>query len=148
MREHEVVLDSILLRRLGEALDRPGVVLASLFGSQVAGTPGPLSDVDVAVWLDPGLNQAERLRARLDLQAAAEGVLGERRVDLVVLNDAPPLLQNRAARGRLTLVERDSRARVRLEADALIRFLDTAPLRSELANGLASRLAEGRFGRP
>ncbi|MDP9188495.1 MAG: nucleotidyltransferase domain-containing protein [Actinomycetota bacterium] len=148
MREYQGVLDSALLDRLGEALDQPGVVLASLFGSQVAGKPGPLSDVDVAVWLDPGLQASERLDARLRLLTAAEGVLGERSVDLVVLNDAPPLLQNRASRGRLKLVERDPRARVRLESEALIRFLDTEPLRAELATGLSRRLEEGRFGRP
>lgn len=148
MREHQGVLDSALLRRLGDVLDQPGVVLASMFGSQVGGTPGPLSDVDVAVWLDPGLRPSERLDARLRLLAAAEEVLGARSVDLVVLNDAPPLLQNRASRGRLKLVERDPQARVRLESEALIRFLDTEPLRAELATGLANRLEEGRFGRP
>lgn len=142
-----VVLDQALLQRLGAAFDRPGVVFASVFGSQASGSAGPLSDIDVAVWLDPDLGARERLDARLRLLAAAEAILGDASVDLVILNDAPPLLQNRAGRRRLQLVDRDPRARVRLEADALVRYLDTAPLRAELARGTAHRLEERRFGR-
>jgi hypothetical protein len=80
--------------------------------------------------------------------AAAAKALHTDEVDLVILNDAPPLLQHRAMRARLPLVERRPKARVRLEADALLRYLDTKPLREELARGLQKRLAEGRFGRP
>jgi predicted nucleotidyltransferase len=132
---------------LGKAMDVPSVIAAFLIGSQATGRAGPLSDHDVAVWLDPGLGPRERLAMRLRLLAAGEAVVGDGALDLVVLNDAPPLLQNRAGRDRIELVERDRRARVLLEADALVRYLDTAPLRAELAAGLAHRLEEGRFGR-
>jgi uncharacterized protein len=141
-------IDPSLLRALTDALDQPGVVAASLIGSRAMGSAGPLSDHDVAVWLDPKLSPGERLDLRLRLLAAGEALLGEGKLDLVVLNDAPPLLQNRAGRDRIVLVERDTPARVRFESDALVRFLDTAPLRAELAAGLASRLEEDRFGRP
>jgi predicted nucleotidyltransferase len=107
-----------------------------------------MSDIDVAVWLDSSIDRAERLAVRLRLAAAAQEALGTTDVDLVILNDAPPLLQHRARRRRVPLVERDPRSRVRLEADALVRYLDTAPLRAELARGLEHRFEEGRFGRP
>ena len=139
--------DPSLLSALKKAMDVPSVVAAFLIGSQVAGKAGPLSDYDVAVWLDTGLGPQERLDLRLRLLAAGEAVVGDGALDLVVLNDAPPLLQNRAGRNRIELVERDRRARVLLEADALIRYLDTAPLRAELAAGLAHRLEEGTYGR-
>jgi len=45
------------------------------------------------------------------------------------------------------LIERDPRARVRFEARAMLDYLDTKPLRDELARGLRHRLEEGRFGR-
>lgn len=139
--------DPSLLRALRDAMDMPNVVSAFLIGSQATGNVGPLSDHDVAVWLDPGLGPRERFDLRLRLLAAGEAVVGDGALDLVVLNDAPPLLQNRAGRDRIGLVERDRRARILLEADALVRYLDTAPLRAELAAGLAHRLEEGSFGR-
>jgi uncharacterized protein len=143
-----VVVDTEALARLASALDIEPVVSAELFGSHASGRPGPLSDVDVAVWLDPELDSAERFAARLRLMDSAAAALGTEEVDLVVLNDAAPLLQHRARRGAIRLVDRDASSRVRFEADALVRYLDTAPLREEFARGLKHRLEEGRFGRP
>jgi predicted nucleotidyltransferase len=142
-----VRLDPAAKDRLAEALDLDGVVAASLFGSQATGTAGPLSDVDVAVWLDPALDASARLDLRLKLSTAAARAVGSEDVDVVVLNDASPLLQHRAQRSGVPLVERDRGARVRLESRALLDYLDTKPLREELARGVRDRIAEGRFGR-
>jgi hypothetical protein len=68
-------------------------------------------------------------------------------VDVVVLNDASPLLVQRARQSGVLLVDRDPRMRIRLETRALIEYLDTKPLRDELARGTRNRLAEDRFGR-
>jgi predicted nucleotidyltransferase len=43
-----VAFDDAARARLSTALDRNGVVVAYLFGSQATGRAGPLSDVDVA----------------------------------------------------------------------------------------------------
>ncbi len=134
--------------RLAAAFERDGVVAAMLFGSQALGTAGPLSDVDIAVWADPGLDRAERFDLRLELIAAATAALGTEEVDLVVLNHAPPLLRHRALRDSVRLVDRDPRSRVRLETWAILDYLDTKPLRELLGAAALSRLSEGRFGRP
>jgi predicted nucleotidyltransferase len=135
------------LRRLAGVLDRENVVAAFVVGSQATGRVGPLSDVDLAVWADPELEPGARFELGLALGAAATRVLGTDEVDLVVLNDAPPLLQHRAMRERLPLVVRDEAARVRLETRALLDYLDTAPLRELAAAALRRRLEEGSFGR-
>lgn len=140
-------LDDATRTRLAAALDREGVVSVALFGSQAEGSAGPLSDVDLAVWLDPELSVSARLDARLELASAAADALGGTEVDLVILNDASPLLRHRARRGAVLLVDRNPRTRVRLEAGALVDYLDTQPLRDELDRGLHNRMAEGRFGR-
>jgi predicted nucleotidyltransferase len=140
-------LDDRVLGRLGDALDRDGVVAVSLVGSQARGQVAPLSDIDLGVWHDPGLDSAARLRLRLDLAAAAVSALGTEEVDVVLLNGATPLLRHRAIRDGRRLVERDPKARVRFEARALLDYLDTKPLRDELARGQRHRLEEGRFGR-
>jgi predicted nucleotidyltransferase len=133
--------------RLARALDRDHVVAGMLFGSQATGRAGPLSDIDIAVWLDPDL-PGERLAAlRSELALGAVEALGTDEVDVVVLNAAPPLLRHRALKGGARLLDRDPRARIRLETTALLDYLDTAPLRDTLAAGRRRRIEEGRFGR-
>lgn len=140
-------LDAAALDRLTQALDREGVVAAMLIGSQARGTPGPLSDVDLAIWHVPGLDSADRLDLQLALASGASRALGTDEVDVVMLNDAPPLMRQRAIRDGKRLVERDHDDRVRLETRAILEYLDTAPLRAELSRGMRRRIKEGRFGR-
>ena len=106
---------------------RRGVVAAYLFGSQARGDPGPLSDVDSAVWLDEDPEPDRCLSRQLALSAQAALLLGTDEVELVVLNGAPPLLAQRVIRDGEVLAERSALARVRLETEAIIRYLDTIP---------------------
>ncbi len=149
VREEAVVapVDAAARVRLARALDAPGVVAASLIGSQASGSSGPLSDVDLGVWLLPELTAPERHRRSLELLRAACEALGTDEVDLVVLNDASPLMRHRAMCDGVRLLERERDARVRLEARGLLDYLDTAPLRATLAAGVKRRIDEGRFGR-
>src|SRR5882757_2789629 len=100
-------VDAAARERLARALDRDGVVAAMLIGSQARGNPGPLSDVDIAYWHDPNLSSDERWDLRLALIGAAEDALRTNEIDMVPLNDAPPLMQQRAIDGAVRLVERD-----------------------------------------
>ncbi|MGI9185095.1 MAG: nucleotidyltransferase domain-containing protein [Solirubrobacteraceae bacterium] len=75
VNERRVVprVDASARSALAQALDVPGVVFAALIGSQARGTASALSDVDVAIWLDPGLDPADRPGLALQLgQAASE----------------------------------------------------------------------------
>lgn len=140
-------VDAAARERLGAALDREGVVAAMLIGSQARGNPGPLSDVDIAYWHDPGLDREARWGLRSALLGAAEEALGTSAIDIVPLNEAPPLMQQRSMRDAVPLVERDRAERVRLETRAMLDYFDTEPLRATLRQGLQQRIAEGRFGR-
>jgi predicted nucleotidyltransferase len=142
-----IVVDDQARARVAAALDRTGVAAAYLFGSQARGSAGPLSDVDLAVWADPALGPDERLDLRLELIGAAEQALGTDQLDLVILDDASPVLRHRAWRDGQVLVDRDPLTRVRQQARALVEYLDTQPLRDELDRGLRRRLADGSFGR-
>lgn len=134
-------------RRLSAALDRPPVVSGLLFGSQARGTAGPLSDVDVAVWFEPGSTASERFQAQIEVTSAAADALATGEVQVVVLNEATPLLRHRAMRDGIRLLDRDRKTRIRLETRAMLEYLDTAPLRATLARGLRHRIEEDRFGR-
>ena len=139
-----VVVNEWARRRLAEALDREPVVAAYLFGSQATGRTGPLSDVDVAVWL---AREEHGLRTHLELASLAAGALGTDAVDLVVLDDAGPLLTQRVLEDGVLLVDRDPVERVRRHARAIVEFLDTQPLRDELDAGLRHALEERTYGR-
>ncbi len=124
------------------------VVAAYLFGSQARGQAGPLSDVDLGAWLDPALDRDRRWKRQLDLIGLGTGTLRTNEVQVIVLNDAPPLLTHRVLRDGIVLADSDPPQRVRLETDAIIRYLDTMPLREEMSRGLRQRMAEGNYGRP
>ena len=134
-------------RRLIAALEREPISAAYLFGSRASGTAGPLSDTDLAVLVEPTIGIDERFRLRLELIAQATRLLRTDRVDLIVLNDAPVLLRHRVIRDGELLVERERTAGVRFETATILEYLDTKPLRAELARGVQRRLTEGTFGR-
>lgn len=141
----EVELVDALTQRLGA---EPDVQVAYVFGSQARGTAGPLSDVDVAVLLDEDASVARATGDReLMLRDAVAETAGTSRVDVVVLNHAPPSLAYRVlAHGKL-LLSRDERRRVQHWVHTVDRYLDMAPLREVFDAGLRQRLREGRFGR-
>lgn len=141
-------IDEDARRRLSEVLDQEGVVAAMLIGSQARGEAGPLSDVDLAVWHEPDLDRDQSWDLQLALIGAACDALKTNEVDLVMLNQAPPLFQHRAIRDAVRLVERDRDQRVRFETRALLDYFDTAPLRLALKENVKREIKEGRFGRP
>ena len=128
------------LRRLLEG--RTEVRLAYLFGSVARGEARRSSDLDVGVVFSPIPAPAQLDQLATDLEAAAG-----RGVDLVVLNDAPPLLTHEAIRARRLIVCGDEDERVGFETRATARYLDTAYLRRVQHNYLRER-AEARHTRP
>ena len=127
-------------------LESESVSFAILFGSRApGGRPRPDSDWDVAVYLDERLGPEARFAARLRLATELSDI---GRVDLVVLNDAPPLLAHRALQGGRRLFTRDARTYVRFFVRTLAASGDAAYWRSVQAPARRRRLEEGRYGRP
>ena len=76
------------LQACQDELMQQGVQFAYLFGSVAAGKAGPLSDVDVAVYLDPALSRKVRFARRLQCIGVVTQALQRDDVDVVVINDA------------------------------------------------------------
>jgi uncharacterized protein len=95
-----------LLSRVSRALLPLSQVRAALvYGSRVAGTARPDSDIDVAVLLDVLPQPDERRRLLWTLLGALGSELGGERVDLVLLNEAPPKLALRVLKqGQVALL--------------------------------------------
>ena len=97
------------------------VLVAYLFGSYARGLETPRSDVDIAVLLS---EVPERpLEYYLHLERELAKVL-EMDVDLVFLNEAPPLLKYQVIKYGRLLFSRDERVRVMFEAKSLCEYLD------------------------
>jgi predicted nucleotidyltransferase len=81
------------LRHYFEARPDLGVSSVYLFGSQAEGRAHRESDVDVAVLLpwDRYPTSRERFDMRVELGSELIEALGRNDVDVVILNDAPPL---------------------------------------------------------
>jgi predicted nucleotidyltransferase len=123
----ELSLDTVS-DRLGELFASEEIVrLGYVFGSLANGQTGPLSDVDVGVFVNASaLDDVTACRARLAHEVGVE--LGTDAVDLVLLNRAPVELAYRViAQGRR--VYEESRAtRVEYEAHVLGRYGDYLPV--------------------
>lgn len=136
------------LAALRTALEaRPEVLEAYLFGSLARGEAGEMSDVDVAVFLDEQRSVAERGRLLLELTAELMSRLGRNDVDVVALNDAPPLLYHRVLRDGERLLARDLLATTRREGQALSRYCDWVPQLAKIEAAHRRRMAAGEFGR-
>lgn len=125
-----------------EVLERDGrIAYALVFGSAARGTAHVHSDLDVAIGVVPGvsLTTADLGTLLADLERAAG-----RKVDLVLLHEAPPGLAYRIFRDGVTLFERDHRAFAERKAQSILDYLDFRPIEELLARGALAAAARGR----
>ena len=121
-----------------------GVVAVYAHGSRVRGKARPDSDLDLAILLGSRLDW----RAEEQLCLEAERRLpSEFRLDIRILNEAPPAFQFRVVRERCLLFESDRSARVRFEAGVFAAYHDQQYYRDLYDAALHDRIREGRFGR-
>ena len=112
-----------------------------LFGSLAHGNAGPLSDIDLAVFLDGRL---DFFTFRLKLMEAMTRVLKTENFDLVVLNKAPVVLAHEVISGGIILKD-DRPRRVMFESRVLREYLDTAYLRDVQRSYLREQMRRGEF---
>ena len=123
------------------------IILAYLFGSLVARKTGPVNDIDIAILVEPdGLRSLDRAAPygyRAQMTTALAHLLRCDRIDLVVLNEAPPLLLREVV-GKGKLIYCTSEAeRIRFEIAALKKHADTAHLREIKRLYMRKRIDKG-----
>jgi len=136
-----------LVESLRRHLDaRPEILEAYLFGSCARGQAQSHSDVDVAVYVDPVGLPDSPFGYAADLTAALATALGSDAVDLVVLNQAPPLLYHRILRDGVRVMTRDLAATTTREGRALSRYCDYVPQLRKIDAAHAARVERGSVG--
>lgn len=124
--------------------DRAEIQAAYIFGSVAGGRPHSDSDIDIAVLVSDKVMRHDAFQYRLDLAGDLMNARGRDDVDLILLNQAPPLLAHRVlSKGKLVL-ERSASARVAFQVRAVNRYLDTQPIRNIYMTYLKKQVREGR----
>jgi predicted nucleotidyltransferase len=139
--ETEKLIGALRERLLG----RPEVREAYLFGSHARGQAQPHSDIDVAVFAEPLPDAPFGYEA--DLCADLMEACGTNRIDLVVLNRAPPLLYHRVISEGVRIFARDLQAATVREGRALSRCCDCVPQLAKIDAACRARMDRGGFGR-
>lgn len=141
-------VNQTVLDTLRERLERrPEILEAYLFGSHARGEAMPHSDLDIAVYVDRERLPPAPWGYAAELTADLMAGLGLNQLDVVVLNDAPPLLYHRVLRDGERLLSRDLAATTTREGYAISRYCDYLPHLRKIDRELARRLADGSFGR-
>jgi hypothetical protein len=130
-----------LLEPLEEILE------AYVFGSWARGEDQPHSDIDIAVYVDQAGLSDRGFGYRAELTSELMRALGTNRVDLVILNAAPPMLYHRVLRDGVRILSRDLRKTTVREGRALGRYCDYVPQLQKIDAVLSARVERGEFGR-
>ncbi|NOZ94072.1 MAG: nucleotidyltransferase domain-containing protein [Acidobacteria bacterium] len=133
-----------LVRKIAGVLEPRGEILeAYLFGSVARGEAQAHSDIDVAVYVDKRRCPETPFGYRADLTTALMAGLGTNDIDVVVLNEAPPLLYHRVLRDGIRVLSRDLRATTTREAQAYSRYFDYLPQLAKIEAALTGRTGRG-----
>ena len=125
---------------------QPDVVVSYLFGSVARGQTTPQSDVDIAVLLDPGLDDRTLLERQLALIGALEPY-SDRDLQLVLLNHATPLLAYQVLRDGVRLSARSEVERIAFEVATMNRYFDIQPMLAFHRQALFQQIREVGLGR-
>lgn len=122
-------MDVFRLTRYFEDTPDLGVSSAYLFGSHAEGRAHQESDVDVAVLLDRKQypSDRDRFEARVRLTSELISVLNANEVDVVILNDVPPLFGRRIVYEGKKLFLGDPEEDFAFTRDVQLQAADLAP---------------------
>ncbi len=104
----------------------PEVEVAYVFGSLARGRTNPLSDIDIALLIDRDRIKEEiyPYGYKADMLADLVQLLKTNDVDLVILDEANPLLRHRILYFGKIIYSRDERKRIKFQVDTINKYND------------------------
>lgn len=115
----------LMLKKLSEYLSgEKKVKFAYLFGSYAKNNTGPLSDIDIAIYLDDKINKGERFDFRLELMAQISILLKRESIDLIILNDSDISLAYEVIYHGKLIYSKNELKRIRYETKVMSFYFD------------------------
>jgi predicted nucleotidyltransferase len=138
--------DQVKFRLVGFFETRHEVIFAYLFGSVARGNAGPLSDIDIAVYLDPlQLPKKTGYGFHSELLVELQALLAND-TDLVLLNQASTVTKYQVIKNGMLIFCRSEESRRDFHDHTVKAYLDLKPLLKVQRFYLQKRLATGIFG--
>lgn len=119
---------------------REEVSAVYLFGSAAIGTETAASDIDIAILLKPGVNPYKpdiQLKIMSDLE-----LLLKKRVDVVVLNRADPILERQIRKHGIILIDKAPDVRIAYETEARKKYFDFTYRHDNYMKALKNRILQ------
>jgi len=117
----EILLEKYKIQIRAVLENKESIVFAYLFGSSATKTFTPMSDIDIAVYLNPNVDISKE---RLDLVGDLMLALKTDNIDLVILNTSPLPLKARVVQNKETLVDKYPSLRHSFESLVLRQYYD------------------------
>ncbi len=115
------------LKFLSSIFSQHDVLFAYLFGSQAENNLTKLSDVDIAIYFQKNVSSKDRFNKKLTIMTELSSYLKRDDIDIVVLNEAYPLLEHRIIKQGIIIYSSDEKVRIDYEVKAVMRYLDFKP---------------------
>ncbi|GBE05430.1 MAG TPA: nucleotidyltransferase domain-containing protein [Nitrospirae bacterium] len=125
---------------------REDLIAAYLFGSRASKIPRPESDIDIAVLLSSKVKIKDYGFIKLNIITDLIELLSFDKVDIVILNIAPPLLSHEVIKKGTLLFLKDEKKYLEYAVKATMRYLDTIYLRRVQDKILHEKIRSGDFG--
>jgi predicted nucleotidyltransferase len=100
------------------------IQFAVLFGSLAKGTANKISDIDIAVMVDPKFDKTFPYGYQAELITDFIRILKRNDVDVVILNEAKILLKHQVLRYGKFIYVRDEQARIQFQIDTINQYED------------------------
>lgn len=104
--------------------DKSYIAFGYLFGSRAKNNITPLSDIDIAVYIDTKKAPTDLFDLRLKELTALYQVFNTEKIDLVFLNEAPLELSYNVLKNGILLYENDEQLRIRFFENTVRDYLD------------------------
>ncbi|MCC3145621.1 nucleotidyltransferase domain-containing protein [Halanaerobium sp. Z-7514] len=126
--------------------NRKEIIFAYLFGSFAENKENPLSDIDLAIYIDQNKKPQSgvfgyRSELIVELQAAVN-----RDIDLVILNNITAAFAHDILKNGVLLINKSAQKRNRFHEKTMREYLDFLPMYKVQSEYLTKRIKEKRFG--
>jgi len=125
-QKNRINLSEVRQKLVGYFSLRKEILFAYIFGSQISGKSNKLSDIDIAVFINRKLVEEKSYRYGYQAEILSELMrhLKTERIDLVLLNNAPPLLKHRVIYYGELIYCVDESERINFQVDTINRYMD------------------------